>query len=155
MCAIPCGGWFRVSSWIVPQFSVVSRRAAAPGLLRLGCCAWFSSLKVTCWGVSKTYATNSFFGESFGFGTSGSYSTGGFSLFLVFECGFCFVDVARCVFCSFFECDSITVSLSFPYSHMLMSSFWTVLAWDSVVPEVLLPADDITAYEYLLTLRVF
>ena len=61
------------------------------GLLLLGCCAWASSLKVTHRGVSKTYATN-------GFGTRGSHSTGGFSLFLVFDCGFCFVDVARCVF---------------------------------------------------------
>ena len=73
------------------------------------------------------------------------------SSLLFFDCGFCSVLLA--VFSS-------TVSLTFLHSHMTMSSFWIVLAFTSWyfffnVPKVLLLAEDITAYEYLLTIRVF
>ena len=42
---------------------------------------------------------------------------------------------------------------------MTMSPFWIVVPFTSwyffIVPKVLFLADDITAYEYLLTFRVF
>ena len=69
----------------------------------------------------------------------------------------CFVDVARSVIIVF-KCASIAPNLPCPSLHIIVSWLRRVLvftSWNFVSPEVLLPADDITAYEYLLTLRVF
>ena len=69
----------------------------------------------------------------------------------------CFIDVAYSVIIVF-KCASIAPNLSCPSLHIIMSWLRRVLvftSWNFVSPEVLLPADDITVYEYLLTLRVF
>ena len=127
---------------------VVERRAAAaPGLLRLGCCACGLPSKVTCGRVTKTHAH---------FSITFLVLTRDGSPLLFFDCGFCSVLLA--VFFGF-ECDSSTVSLSFLFSHMTMSPFWIVLAFTSwyflSFPRSCCWQDDITAYEYLLTFRVF
>ena len=123
--------------------------AAAPGLLRLGCIIEGHLL-----GSYQDTRRNLMFSNRSGFVTRSALNTCGSALLIILDCGFCSVLLAFFRFAF----DSITESHSFLFLHMLMSSIWMVLAfalWYFVFPKVLLPADDISAYEYLLTLRIF
>ena len=73
------------------------------------------------------------------------------SSLLFFDCGFCSVLLA--VFFGF-ECDSSTVSLAHD-NESVWDCFGLHFVFFFNVPKVLLLADDITAYEFLLTFRVF